>query len=57
MWIPVTFHTVVDLAKSTQISSGGQQMVVNTKRELCGNVVDFKTEAKNKTSDILGDQV
>ena len=47
----------MDLAKSTQISSGGQQMVVNTKRELCGNVVDFKTEAKNKTSDILGGQV
>ena len=51
------FSYIFDLAKSTQVSSGGQQMAVNTKRELCGETVDYKMEAKNKKSNILGGKV
>ena len=32
-------------------------MAVNTKRELCGQTANFKTEAKNKKRDNLGGQV
>ena len=41
------FSYIFDLAKSTQISSGGQQMAVYTKRELCGETVDYKMNITN----------